>query len=402
MRNRDLLVSCDPIVRFAEGPLAVQLRAGARPSVASQRSGRARLPRLAVSATGLLLVASPVVLGSASPGAASNIQTLQSTAQALAVRVDTLDTRLAILSEQYDQARARANLLDHEVAAAASQLGSAEKQVRSDTSSVRSQAIYAYVTAGSGEASVDLSAAASSLPAQQTYLQAASGNLTTSVSSLQNSEHRLSVQRSTLQRVDAEAKANAATIAAAQQSAQGLEQQVSSTLAGVKGELASAVAQQEAQQQAAAERAVASQAARAAALDASSPAPAAAAPPAQPTVVGSGDVGAVLTAARSVFGSPYSWGGASPGGFDCSGLAMWAWSHAGVSLPHSAEAQYESTPHVSLDALQPGDLVFYASGGYIYHVVIYAGGGQAIQAETYGTVVQYTPLPGGAFAAGRP
>ena len=110
-----------------------------------------------------------------------------------------------------------------------------------------------------------------------------------------------------------------------------------------------------------------------------------------------------MRAAETQIGVPYEWGGASPGvGFDCSGLAMWAWGQAGVDLPHSAEAQYESIEHISFGELQPGDLIFYASGGYIYHVIIYIGGGQAIQAEQTGTVIQITPVWGGAYAAGRP
>jgi cell wall-associated NlpC family hydrolase len=89
-------------------------------------------------------------------------------------------------------------------------------------------------------------------------------------------------------------------------------------------------------------------------------------------------------------------------GFDCSGLVMWAWAQAGVSLPHSAMDQYETTAHVSMSDLQPGDLIFYADGGYVYHVVMYVGNGQVIQAENFGTVVMYTPIPPGAYAAGRP
>ncbi len=256
---------------------------------------------------------------------------------------------------------------------------------------------------------------------QQTYLQAASGDLVTSVSALKNSEHRLAVQRATLQHVDAAARANATALASEETSARSLEGQVQGTLNGVNGQLATAVAQQEAEQQAAAQRAAAAQAAQAAALSTSTPASSASAStsarstlasassstsassaPVSNVVVGSGNGSSAVQAAQGALGVPYHWAGASLSGFDCSGLTMWAWSHAGVSLPHSAEAQYQSISHVSLSALQPGDLIFYADGGYIYHVVMYAGGGQVIQAEDFGTVVRYTPIPGGAYAAGRP
>jgi cell wall-associated NlpC family hydrolase len=111
------------------------------------------------------------------------------------------------------------------------------------------------------------------------------------------------------------------------------------------------------------------------------PAPATAPPP-----VASG-AAAAIAAAESVIGTPYQYGGASPQeGFDCSGLTMWAWAHAGVSLPHSSVAQYEALPHVDQSQLQPGDLVFFYSP--IHHVGLYVGGGMMIDAPHTGTVVQ--------------
>ena len=107
-------------------------------------------------------------------------------------------------------------------------------------------------------------------------------------------------------------------------------------------------------------------------------------------------------------GTPYIWGGATPGvGFDCSGLTMWAWAQAGVGLPHGATAQYFSiqnvpTPGGSLQYLEPGDLIFYGGSSYMYHVVMYIGGGEVVQAEMSGTNVMISPVPPGFYAAGRP
>ena len=85
-------------------------------------------------------------------------------------------------------------------------------------------------------------------------------------------------------------------------------------------------------------------------------------------------------AALSVQGTQYVWGSADPSvGFDCSGLTSWAWAQAGVYIPHSSASQYSSLPHVPLDSVQPGDLIFYYSP--ISHVALYIGGGQIVHAR---------------------
>ncbi len=96
--------------------------------------------------------------------------------------------------------------------------------------------------------------------------------------------------------------------------------------------------------------------------------------------------GQAVSAASSQMGKPYKWGGAGPNSYDCSGLTMWAWARAGVSLPHSSKAQYSSLPHVSLSQLAPGDLVFY--GSPIHHVGIYKGGGVMVHAPQSGETVR--------------
>jgi len=96
-----------------------------------------------------------------------------------------------------------------------------------------------------------------------------------------------------------------------------------------------------------------------------------------------------VRAAYSVLGVPYQWGGASPStGFDCSGLTMWSWAHAGVSLPHSSALQYQVLRHVSRSQLLPGDLVFFYSP--ISHVGMYVGNDMMIHAPHTGSYVQLT------------
>jgi cell wall-associated NlpC family hydrolase len=106
--------------------------------------------------------------------------------------------------------------------------------------------------------------------------------------------------------------------------------------------------------------------------------------------------GGVVGVAMQYLGVPYVWGGASPSGFDCSGLIMYAYAQVGVSLPHHAASQYAMGVAVSKDQLQPGDLVFFNGLG---HAGIYIGGGQFIHAPHSGDVVKISSLSDSWYAA---
>ncbi|BDA64720.1 C40 family peptidase [Actinomyces capricornis] len=115
-----------------------------------------------------------------------------------------------------------------------------------------------------------------------------------------------------------------------------------------------------------------------------------------PAPAASGDAAATaISAAMSYIGTPYVWGGESAAGLDCSGLTMMAYQAAGVSLTHSSRVQYGQGQHVPLSSAQPGDLVFWSSDGTqsgIYHVAIYLGDGQMIEAPTFGFTVTVTSM----------
>jgi cell wall-associated NlpC family hydrolase len=98
----------------------------------------------------------------------------------------------------------------------------------------------------------------------------------------------------------------------------------------------------------------------------------------------------VIQAALSRIGSPYSWGASGPSAFDCSGLVMWSFQQAGISLPHSSQALAQGGQPVSMDQMQPGDLVTYYSDAS--HVGIYIGDGMMVHASTYGTPVRVAPV----------
>ncbi len=134
---------------------------------------------------------------------------------------------------------------------------------------------------------------------------------------------------------------------------------------------------------------------------AGSPTPPCAQPPAPAAPATSAGAGVAVRAALSQLGVPYEFGQSAPGvGFDCSGLSMYAWGQAGVSLPHSSRAQYDMLPHVSLSELETGDLIF--SHTPVGHVGIYIGNGQMVHAPQPGQVVMVSPVSPNAIGAGRP
>ena len=125
--------------------------------------------------------------------------------------------------------------------------------------------------------------------------------------------------------------------------------------------------------------------------------------PAQSTATGAQ---AAIAYARDQIGKPYQWGADGPSSFDCSGLTMRAWAQGGVSLPHFSVAQYEQSAKVAITDVRPGDLVFFSSGSdyrSIYHVGLYIGDGQMIEAPYTGEDVRISSIwRSSLFGAARP
>ncbi|MFJ4190316.1 transglycosylase family protein [Kitasatospora sp. NPDC089509] len=102
-----------------------------------------------------------------------------------------------------------------------------------------------------------------------------------------------------------------------------------------------------------------------------------------PAPTATGSMAAAVSFAQSKVGQAYVYGGTGNGGWDCSGLTQAALRAAGISVPRVAADQAAASTHVSLDSLQPGDLLFWSNNGQdsgVYHVAIYIGNGQYVEA----------------------
>ncbi len=199
-----------------------------------------------------------------------------------------------------------------------------------------------------------------------------------------------------------------ATQLSAVQQTKSVTNQLSGALGSAKNHANHLANQRAAALAAAAAKAEAATAARAAAVArASGGSSSPISPPSGPAANSSlGEIAADF--ALSQIGKPYQWGAVGPSTYDCSGLAMVAWAHAGVSILHYTGDQWDEGTHVPLNDMQRGDLVFYATNNAdpatIHHVGIYIGGGEMVDAPYTGVDVRIDSIhqPGEPIGAVRP
>jgi cell wall-associated NlpC family hydrolase len=101
----------------------------------------------------------------------------------------------------------------------------------------------------------------------------------------------------------------------------------------------------------------------------------------------------IVIRAISLVGAPYRYGGSGPTSFDCSGLVHFVHQELGIDVPRTAAEQYRAAAPVSLDDLEPGDLLFFRiHGKRISHVAIYAGSGRFVHAPQTGRPIEIRTL----------
>lgn len=337
---------------------------------------------------------------------ASQLQAAQAQAASISAQEQADAAKLDELAQQYEIAQQQVASLDAQISQTQSQIQQAQARVNVAEAKLRAAALQSYMSGNSNMSAFEdlFSSGNTQSMVTQEYRRVASGNISNAIDQLHVAETALNSQESQLQGTETQARAAAAQVASARDNAAAVEAQVKASLAQASSQVAQLVVQKQ-QADAAVQAAKYQQqlAAEAAAQAAAANQGTFANVPVAPGAAGA------VQAAESQLGVPYVWGGESPKGspdpgFDCSGLTQWSWRQAGVSLPRTAQEQYDAIPHVALVDLQPGDLVFWNDGTTsVQHVGMYVGNGNVIDAPETGEYVQIQPIwTNGLVGAGRP
>ncbi len=364
---------------------------------------------------------------------ATTIASAQAKANQIVAQLSLDQGKYDSLSQSYDLSQAKSSQLAAQVSALKAAIAQSQNKVNILRSKLTKQAVASYVTGGSApEIQVLLESNQSQMSLRQHYLDSISSHEQVTLNKLHQAQTALKKQQKSLQAAQEAQTKNLQQIKTDLQQVQATTLNEQATLSQVKGQIATLVAEQQKQQ---AQAAAAAQAAALAAAKAkaqaaaqaqlriqaaaakaklvstsavsgsstpppssgsSTPPPSSGSstpPPSSgsstpPPSSGNGSQAASLAQNQIgkayVLGDPTSYTDPNPSAFDCSGLTQWVWYHtSGVVIPRVASSQASYVTPISVSQLQPGDLVFYETGGSstINHVAIYIGGGNVVEAN---------------------
>ena len=324
----------------------------------------------------------------ADPG---SVASKQAQAQQVLAQIQQIDEGLGAAVEQYNDANVRLQRIEGDLRENREQLTLARANLKVAQKSLAARLVQAY-TSNEDNSTLAVLLGSTSFEDMLNRVEAINSTSNQDANIVQQvAESRRQIQQHQIELRDARTSQQRIVAQKAAQRQQ-IESQLASRrqlLSSIKGEIARIKAAEEAQQR----RLAAAAQVRAAGqskpsvggvgVGASTPEGSTVAPP--------NVHGGVVGIAMRYLGVPYVWGGASPRGFDCSGLVTYVFAQIGVSLPHSTYALWAMGTPVSRDQLQPGDLVFFTGLG---HMGIYIGGNQMIHAPHTGDVVKISSLSG--------
>jgi len=357
-----------------------------------------RVPVAVVSATMLLGALSPMRAGG------TTLDDKKAQADQLQAQINENGDHIAALGEQYNAAVLAYENAQAAVAEAKQHLAGAEAAQERLSSLVSERGAILYQGAQNPSSflpNTDLKSM-SELGARTKYGAVATGNDEELIANLARAQQDLELQRERLDREVSAAAKQRDSIAAARQEVEQANAEEQQLLSQVNGEIETLIAEQKARE-AAALRASLEAIANSSSSDGGSRVPASSvggdAIPNLPAP--SPRAAAAIAFAEAQLGKPYHYAATGPDSYDCSGLTMMAWAAAGVSMAHYSGAQYQMFPHVPLDQLQPGDLIFWGAGGS-EHVAMYIGGGLQIAATHTGDYVRIQSVGSDPVGAARP
>ena len=313
--------------------------------------------------------------------------------------------KVSVLAERSNRAALKAAEVEGSLAKAAAEVARSDERLQVVRGRLATAAVVAYVHGGNNALIGKLVRGnQSDMVVRTQYLRVTAADQRRVIGEVRSAKQDFETQKSRLEG-ERKAAADAAELAAsASRAALEAEDAQRAVLGQVTGELGELVAAEQARREAEELRnrpAPAAVAADAPRVTEPPRVPTSAAPQAQATTTvptqtqtaappTSGKGAIAVAEARKQLGKPYVYGGSGPDNFDCSGLTAWAWKAAGVRLSHSAYTQYFETTRVPIDAVQPGDLLFFGKDGVesIHHNAIYIGGGDMIEASQTGTPIR--------------
>jgi cell wall-associated NlpC family hydrolase len=368
------------------------------PAIRSNILGRRRsrtLGRLSLlTAVALITTLTAPFVGAAF---ATPLDQKRAEAKQIAAQIDANNLHIEVLTEQYNGTQIQIAALTKNIAAAQARLNVTQHHTDGLRREVRSRAAALYMGARSGTLFPQLDAHnAQEVASRTSYTAAAAARDSTLLSDLRTATADLNSRQRDLN--DARNKATSEshrlenTLAEVKQ----LNIQQTQLLASVNGQIGTLVREEQLARQRAAEAAARAEFARKQALQqqqqqqqqqsggfGNQKAPTNLPPP-------TGAASVAVRAAEAQLNKPYLFAASGPDSFDCSGLTMFAWGQAGVSMAHFAATQYTEFPHVPIGQLAPGDLVFY--GSPIHHVGMFVGNGTMIEAPHTGAFVRYSSI----------